>query len=91
MILFTFLHQVLSLNELQIDKTIYLIEGEDYKVNLDSIFNEIYENTYNCVSQPKGFTLDASNLKLKSDQGTYLLSIKIIKIKNPQRYSGKGN
>ena len=71
MIFFTFLYQALSLSVTQIDKTIYITEGEEYRINLDSIFNEINENTYSFVSQNKGFTLDTSNLKLKSDQGTY--------------------
>ena len=77
MIFFTFLYQVLSMSASQIDKTIYLIEGEEYKVNLDSFFNEINENTYSFESQNKGFTLDTSNLKLKSDQGSYSICIKI--------------
>ena len=73
MILFTFLYHALSMSASQIDKTIYLVEGEQYKVNLDGIFYEVNENTYSFVSQSKGFTLDTSSLKLKSDQGKYSL------------------
>ena len=55
MILFTFLcHCSAQI----IDKTIYLVEGEEYKVNLDSIFKEEEENTYSFKSNNKGFTLD---------------------------------
>ncbi|KAM3133199.1 hypothetical protein pb186bvf_014775, partial [Paramecium bursaria] len=94
MILFTILSFVLSEQIVEIDKTIYLTQGEDYKVNLDSIFNENLENTYSFVSQSKGFILDSSNLKLKSDQGIY--SIKPSKILrqrqliNLEDYQGKG-
>ena len=56
-------------------QTIYLVEGEEYKVNLDSIFSEITDNTYSFVSENKGFILDTSNLKLKSDQGKYSICI----------------
>ena len=42
MILFTFLYHTLSIGASQIEKTIYLVEGEEYKVTLDGIFDEIY-------------------------------------------------
>ena len=63
-----------------------MIEGEEYKVNLDSIFNEDKENTYSFQSDNKGFTLDTSSLKLKSDQGTYSISNYIQIMKNPLEY-----
>ena len=51
-----------------------MIQGEEYKVNLDSIFKEEKENTYSFISENKGFTLDTSSLKLISDQGAYSIS-----------------
>ena len=50
MILFSLLCSVLSEKIVEIDKTIYLTEGEEYKVNLDSIFNENVQNEYSFVS-----------------------------------------
>ena len=70
-----------------VDKTIYLTEGEDYKVNLDSIFKEDkYENTYSFRSSNKGFAIDESSLKLKSDQGAYSICNNYSIMKYPQRY-----
>ena len=51
-----------------------MIQGEEFKVNLDSIFKEEKENTYSFQSDNKGFTLDTSSLKLISDQGGYSIS-----------------
>ena len=40
MIFYVLLCQVLGFNITKIEKTIYLIEGEEYKVYLDSIFKD---------------------------------------------------
>ena len=85
MIFVTFLYWVLS-GTLLIEKSIYLIEGEVYKVNLDSIFNENRENTYSFQSSDKELILDTSSLKLKSDQGTYSISINHSIMKNPLKF-----
>ena len=62
-----------------------MTEGENYKVNLDSIFKEDYDNTYSFRSSNKGFTIDDSSLRLKSDEGTYSICNNYSIIKYPQR------
>ncbi|KAM3131089.1 hypothetical protein pb186bvf_016787 [Paramecium bursaria] len=86
-----FLYQVLSQQIEEKEKTIYLTEGENYQ---HPSFQEMIETTYSFVDQSKGFEIDQSNLKLRSDSGGYLINpTKILRERqliNIGDYQGQG-